>query len=393
MSKNFIALLLSQFASAFADNAALFALIAYIKESGIYKQESATPILQMSFVVAFVILAPLVGKLADSMSKGKILLLGNIIKAIGSTLILLNVNIYVCYSIIGIGAAIYSPAKYGILPEITEHNMLVKSNGLLEGSTIIAILFGSYVGGVLGDINSTYALIAIVIMYISAAAISYRLVSIPAKNNEIKLFSIDTVLSFGKDLCSLVLKDKTRTSLFGTAIFWGVGGVLRMAMITWVATVLMSDKLETSSLLSGCVAIGVVIGAYLSPLLINFNKMHRVFIPGMLIGVMLSIMTFSTTFNSMAVILIGLGIFGGLYVVPLNALLQSEGKSSTGSGQAIAIQNFIENIVSLSFIGIYTYAIKSNIEINTILYILSAITLFCISLLIYPNWKKLNEIK
>jgi len=145
MNKQIYPLLIAQFLSAFADNAILFTVIALMMQSP-DKAGWYFPALQSVFLIAYVALAPWVGWFADNYAKSRVLIIANLIKAVGAGLLFLNVEPLWVYCIVGIGAAIYSPAKYGILPELAGHEFLVKANSWIEGSTILAIISGMVIG-------------------------------------------------------------------------------------------------------------------------------------------------------------------------------------------------------------------------------------------------------
>lgn len=144
LSRGMIAVLCAQFFSAFGDNALLFATLALIKQQ-LYPDWSQ-PILQMAFVATYIVLAPFVGQFADSFAKGRVMMVANGLKLAGALVICFGFNPFLGYSLVGVGAAAYSPAKYGILGEITSGEQLVKANGMMEASTIAAILLGSVAG-------------------------------------------------------------------------------------------------------------------------------------------------------------------------------------------------------------------------------------------------------
>ncbi|MDD5115435.1 MAG: MFS transporter, partial [Methylobacter sp.] len=150
MTKHIYPLLIAQFLSAFADNAILFTVIALVMQSA-QLASWYVPALQSSFLLAFVLLAPWVGGFADHHAKSKVLIIANLIKASGAGLLLLHVEPLLAYGVVGMGAAIYSPAKYGILPELVGHDSLVKANSWIEGSTILAILLGMVIGARVAD--------------------------------------------------------------------------------------------------------------------------------------------------------------------------------------------------------------------------------------------------
>lgn len=148
-SKGMKAVIVAQFLSAFGDNALLFATLALLKAQ--FYPEWSQPILQMVFVGAYILFAPFVGQVADSFAKGRVMMFANGLKLLGAASICFGINPFLGYTLVGVGAAAYSPAKYGILGELTTGSKLVKANGLMEASTIAAILLGSVAGGVLAD--------------------------------------------------------------------------------------------------------------------------------------------------------------------------------------------------------------------------------------------------
>jgi len=168
MNKQIYPLLIAQFLSAFADNAILFTVIAMVMQSA-QLASWYVPALQSAFLVAFVLLAPWVGGFADNHPKSRVLIIGNLIKAAGAGLLLCNVEPLIAYCVVGVGAAIYSPAKYGILPELAGHEFLVKANSWIEGSTILAILLGMMIGAKVADYSITWALIGTIVIFIISA--------------------------------------------------------------------------------------------------------------------------------------------------------------------------------------------------------------------------------
>lgn len=127
-SKGMKAVIVAQFLSAFGDNALLFATLALLKAQ--FYPEWSQPILQMVFVGAYILFAPFVGQVADSFAKGRVMMFANGLKLLGAASICFGINPFLGYTLVGVGAAAYSPAKYGILGELTTGSKLVKANGL-----------------------------------------------------------------------------------------------------------------------------------------------------------------------------------------------------------------------------------------------------------------------
>ncbi len=356
MSKGMMAVIAAQFLSAFGDNALLFATLAVLKQR-VYPDWSQ-PILQMVFVATYIILAPFVGQLADSFAKGRVMMFANGLKLLGALTICVGLDPFLGYSLVGIGAAAYSPAKYGILGELTDGETLVKANGLMESSTIAAILLGSVAGGFLADWNLTGALVACVLAYGLAVAANLLIPKLAAARGGQSWHPKQMSASFF-NACRVLWRDgQTRFSLVGTSMFWGAGVTLRFLLVLWVPVALGITDNKTPTLLNAMVAIGIVIGAIAAAKLVTLKTVGRCMPAGVLIGV--AVVAFSLQHQAINayVLLVIIGMLGGFFVVPLNALLQMRGKESVGAGNAIAVQNLGENTAMLLMLGLYSLAIK-----------------------------------
>lgn len=356
MSKGMMAVIAAQFLSAFGDNALLFATLAVLKQR-VYPDWSQ-PILQMVFVATYIILAPFVGQLADSFAKGRVMMFANGLKLLGALAICVGLDPFLGYSLVGIGAAAYSPAKYGILGELTDGETLVKANGLMESSTIAAILLGSVAGGFLADWNLTGALVACVLAYGLAVAANLLIPKLAAARGGQSWHPKQMSASFF-NACRVLWRDgQTRFSLVGTSMFWGAGVTLRFLLVLWVPVALGITDNKTPTLLNAMVAIGIVIGAIAAAKLVTLKTVGRCMPAGVLIGV--AVVAFSLQHQAINayVLLVIIGMLGGFFVVPLNALLQMRGKESVGAGNAIAVQNLGENTAMLLMLGLYSLAIK-----------------------------------
>ncbi len=370
-------LLSSQFLSALADNAILFIALAILKN--LNYSEQANSLLQQSFVIPYIVLAAIIGFYADNIPKNRILIYGNILKLIGALSLFSGANPFISYAIIGIGATIYSPAKYGILTEIVEHNALVKANGYLEATTIVAILVGVISGGYLADYNIQIGLLVVLSLYGLATLLSFLMPNLaPAKSRleEIKkggnfipnLLKENALLfkNFFKLLGQSFKNENIRVSLLGTSMFWGIGATLRFLLIAWVPYALHITDLKTPANLNGAVAIGIVLGAFLAGKFIKIEQSKRVLPAGILLGLMIPVLVFMNNIYLAVAALLIIGVLGGFFIVPLNALLQEEGHHSFGAGTVIAIQNFMENIFILTMLGIYSGLVSIQLPITTI---------------------------
>ncbi len=364
MSRSMIAVIVAQFLSAFGDNALLFAALALIKQQ-LYPDWSQ-PILQMAFVATYIILAPFVGQFADSFAKGRVMMFANILKLAGAAVICVGLNPFLGYTLVGIGAAAYSPAKYGILGEITEGEQLVKANGLMEGSTIAAILLGSVAGGALADWNVLAALGVCVLTYGLAVVANWFIPKLAAARPG-QSWRLSAMTGTFFRACRILWNDaETRFSLVGTSLFWGAGVTLRFLLVLWVPVALGITDNKTPTLLNAMVAIGIVFGAGAAAKLITLKTVKRCLPAGIAIGVAVVVFTLQTKMLNAYILLVLVGILGGFFVVPLNALLQHLGKASVGAGNAIAVQNLGENTAMLLMLGLYSLAVMAGAPVLAI---------------------------
>ncbi|EFO8270211.1 lysophospholipid transporter LplT [Salmonella enterica] len=354
-SKGMLSVIVAQFLSAFGDNALLFATLALLKAQ--FYPDWSQPVLQMVFVGAYILFAPFVGQIADSFAKGRVMMVANGLKLAGAAGICLGVNPFVGYTLVGIGAAAYSPAKYGILGELTTGDKLVKANGLMEASTIAAILLGSVAGGVLADWHVIAALVACALAYAGAVAANLFIPKLVAARPGQSWRLSAMTRSFFSACVVLWRNGETRFSLVGTGLFWGAGVTLRFLLVLWVPVVLGITDNATPTYLNAMVAVGIVVGAGAAAKLVTLETVSRCMPAGILIGVVVAILSLQHALLPAYALLLLIGMLGGFFVVPLNALLQERGKKSVGAGNAIAVQNLGENSAMLLMLGLYSLAV------------------------------------
>ncbi|MEC5321062.1 lysophospholipid transporter LplT [Brenneria populi subsp. brevivirga] len=364
LSRSMNAVIIAQFFSAFGDNALLFATLALIKV--LVYPDWSQPFLQMGFVAAYIILAPFVGQMADSFAKGRVMMLANGLKLLGALAIFLGGNPFLGYTLVGVGAAAYSPAKYGILGEITHGGQLVKANGLMEASTIAAILTGSVAGGVLADWNLSAALAICAISYGIALGANMLIPRLAAARPGQSWNPARMTRRFFSSCRTLWRDGETRFSLLGTSMFWGAGVTLRFLLVLWVPLALGITDNATPTLLNAMVAVGIVLGAGAAARLVTLKTVQRCLPAGVLIGAAVVIFTLQHSLISAYALLILLGALGGFFIVPLNALLQDRGKESVGAGNAIAVQNLGENAAMLLMLGLYSLVVKLGVSVIAI---------------------------
>jgi LPLT family lysophospholipid transporter-like MFS transporter len=370
MKRGFFTIMSAQFFSSLADNALFVGAVQLLRSSGSPEWQQAA--LVPMFALFYVVLAPFVGAFADAMPKGKVMLISNGIKVVGCLLMLFGTHPLMAYAIVGLGAAAYSPAKYGILTELLPASQLVKANGWIEGLTIASIILGVLLGGQLVGPMISSALLSfdfpfittsidtapeaaigvLIFVYLIAAWFNTR---IPETGVSMRAMP-KNLLSLLPDFwtCNSKLwKDKLgQISLGTTTLFWGVSGNLRYIVLAWAAAALGYSVTQASALV-GVVAIGTAVGAVVASLRMRLEHAMNVIPLGIAMGLLVILLNFINNVWVAAPFLILLGGLGGFLVVPMNALLQHRGHNLMGAGRSIAVQNFNEQACILGLGGFY----------------------------------------
>ncbi|MFM9912594.1 MAG: lysophospholipid transporter LplT [Methylophilaceae bacterium] len=358
MKRGFYTILSAQFLSALADNALLFAAIALLQE--ISAPAWHTPLLQMFFIIAYIVLAPFVGSFADALPKGRVMFISNSIKLVGCLAMWAGLPPLYAYGIVGIGAAAYSPAKYGILTEFLPPELLIKANGWMEGTTVAAIILGAIVGGKLASISPHVALLAIVGLYLAAAGFNLYIPKLAIDHTVAKRNPLYLIRDFWVSFTILWRDEQGQVSLAVTTLFWGAGATMRLVVIAWAAAALNFD-LEHATQLTATVALGIAFGAVFAARYVKLEESVKVLPAGIAMGVLVMSMVFLHDWRSAALVLFLVGALSGYFVVPLNALLQHRGHLLIGAGHSIAVQNFNENIGILLMTALYTLMVRAEL--------------------------------
>jgi len=361
LSLPMVAVLLAQFLSALGDNALLVAAIALVKAQG---EAGLIPLLQEFFVIPYIFLAPFVGPLADTLPKGRVMFLSNACKLAGAGLMFAGANPLAAYGLVGMGAAAYSPAKYGILSQLFGPQKLVKANGMLEASTIVAILLGVVAGGLLADTSLNAAFLGVIGAYTLAAVFNLLIPRLPPEHPLGHFNPLILLGDFAVALKTMLRCADTRFSLIGTSVFWGTGTTLRLMLFAWVPAVLLIADNQMPANLMGVVSVGIVFGAVAAGMLISLEKVNRALLGGILLGPLVLLIAQANSLPLAAVLLVSVGMAGGAFVVPLNALLQERGHHSVGAGRALAVQNLFENGAMLIFVGAYSLCVHWGISVT-----------------------------
>ena len=387
MKRGFFTIMSAQFFSSLADNALFVTAVQLLRSSQAPEWQQAA--LVPMFALFYVVLAPFVGAFADSMPKGRVMLLSNFIKVVGCLFMLFGTHPLMAYAIVGLGAAAYSPAKYGILTELLPASQLVKANGWIEGLTIASIILGVLLGGQLVgpllsplllsfnfplldtgvDSPSKAAISVLILVYFLAAWFNTH---IPHSGVEMRPMPkrLSTLLPDFWRCNARLWRDKLgQISLAATTLIWGVAGNLRFIVLAWAAAALGYSVTQASAL-QGVVAIGMAVGAVVASLRMRLEDGPRVITLGICMGLLIILLIFITNVWVAAPFLILLGALGGFLVVPMNALLQHRGHNLMGAGRSIAVQNFNEQACILG-LGL-AYSLSTGLGLPTF----TAITAF-----------------
>ncbi|MGE4370392.1 MAG: lysophospholipid transporter LplT [Burkholderiaceae bacterium] len=414
MNKGFYLVMIAQALSSVADNALLIAAVALIAD--LQGPDWMAPMMKWWFALAYVVLAAFVGAFADSFPKGKVMFITNAIKIAGCLLMFSYqslglmtghqlVLVFCAYTLVGIGAAAYSPAKYGIVTEMLPPHMLVKGNSWIEGLTVLSIIIGTVVGGVLISPSVSQALLAhpwisqvvdtrveaaifvIGIVYFLAAATNLLIPRTnvhypPQKRNPVAL-----VREFAIYVRVLWHDKLGQISLAVTTLFWGAGATLQFIVIEWGAQHL-GYRLDQASILMGVAALGTIAGSILAGR-VPLKKALSVLPFGVAMGFAVMLMTIVHQTWAVYAVLLLIGAMSGFFVVPMNALLQHRGHVLLSAGHSIAVQNFNEQLNILLMLGIYSLLLWLRLPINAII-IFFGLLVACL-MLVFIRWNRLNH--
>jgi len=395
MKRGFYTIMAAQFFSSLADNALLIAAIQLL--SDLAGPAWLVPMLKFFFTISYVVLAAFVGAFADSMPKGRVMFITNTIKVAGCLMMLFYValtppgapeyfTILAAYAVVGLGAAAYSPAKYGILTELLPSQQLVAANGWIEGLTVGSIILGTVLGGALVSETVSRGLLGLDIPRIDTgidtpgeaaiAIILFGYVVAAIFNLYIPDTGVDHHLPHKNPVylihdfyhcCRLLWKDKLgQISLATTTLFWGAGATLQFIVLEW-ARVALDYPLSKATALQGISAVGIAVGAVAAAKFIPLKKSVDVVSVGIAMGLLVIMMNFVREVWIAVPLMMLIGALAGFFVVPMNALLQHRGHILMGAGHSIAVQNFNENLSILVMLALYATMIRGELSIYAII--------------------------
>jgi MFS family permease len=393
MPKGFFYLISAQFASGLADNALLILGIAFLSEQG-YPGWWA-PLLKFSFTLSYVFLAPLMGPLADAFSKAKLMACMNALKVVGVAFIFTSFHPVLAFAIAGMAASAYAPAKYGLVTETVPAEQLVKANGWLEVTVVMAVILGTACGGLLVasksfawmstlnlsfiellglSLETQYAgpLLSLIVIYIIAGLLN---LGIPSVNIRYVQQSMKPVALFKNFIQSnrILWQDPVgKLSLAVTTLFWGIGAVVQFAVLLWAKEAL-NMPLEQASLLQAVVAFGVIFGAGMAGHYVALQNAYKVLPLGLWLGLSLPALAFSTSLWIAIPLMLITGFAGGMLMVPMNAVLQNRGYTLLTAGRSIAVQGFNENASVMVMLGVYSGLLALELPLQWVMVIMGSV--------------------
>ena len=393
MPKGFFYLISAQFASGLADNALLILGIAFLSEQG-YPGWWA-PLLKFSFTLSYVFLAPLMGPLADAFSKAKLMACMNALKVVGVAFIFTSFHPVLAFAIAGMAASAYAPAKYGLVTETVPAEQLVKANGWLEVTVVMAVILGTACGGLLVasksfawmstlnlsfiellglSLETQYAgpLLSLIVIYSIAGLLNF---GIPSVNIRYVQQSMKPVALFKNFIQSnrILWQDPVgKLSLAVTTLFWGIGAVVQFAVLLWAKEAL-NMPLEQASLLQAVVAFGVIFGAGMAGHYVALQNAYKVLPLGLWLGLSLPALAFSTSLWIAIPLMLITGFAGGMLMVPMNAVLQNRGYILLTAGRSIAVQGFNENASVMVMLGVYSGLLALELPLQWVMVIMGSV--------------------
>ena len=389
MPRAFYLILAVQFISTLADSAFLIVAIARVME--LSAASWLIPVLKISFTLFYVVLAPFVGPLADAFPKGRVMLVSNVLKVAAMLLLLAGADPVVAIGIAGLGAAMYAPAKYGLITELLPPAQLVRANGFFEGATVCAVIFGTVLGGLLvsplmprlqwpsglrlGDLAET-ALVAgmlvLLVLHCISTGLSLAVADSGARYDRHSIHPLQLLRRFAHENRVLWCDPLGGLSMTVTTLLWGVGATLQLIVLRW-ANEALGLPLAQAAYLQGVTAVGVISGAMLASRYVVLERADKVLPLGILIGALVPVMLWVDSVAGAAALLVLVGGLAGYFVVPMNALLQHRGCTLLTAGRSIAVQGFNENGGMLLMLAAYSATIALGVPLRHLVLLFGAL--------------------
>lgn len=385
LPRAFYRLLGVQFVSTLADNAFLIVAIARVIE--LADADWRIPLLKIAFTVFYVLLAPLVGPVSDAFRKGHVMVMANAFKSCAMLFLLAGTDPLWVIAIAGWGAAVYAPAKYGLITELLRPNDLVRANGFFEGTTVCAVILGTALGGFLVSpwmpalvwpaglqwssasavpTLLTAGMAVLLALNVTATVLSMNIADSGARYESHSIHPVELFQRFWRENLLLWRDRMGGVSMAVTTVLWGVGATLQLIVLRWSQEAL-GLSLDQGAYLQGVTAVGVVAGAIAASRAVALSGATRVLPLGIALGAMIPLLLLVKTVVTAAFLLVLVGAMAGFFVVPMNALLQHRGYTLLTAGRSIAVQGFNENAGMLIMLAIYASAIGLNLPLESLI--------------------------
>ena len=402
MPTGFSLLIAAQFSSALADNALLIVTMALLQEQGVPGWWA--PLLKFAFTLSYVVLAPVAGPLADAMPKGRLMAWMNAIKVLGVLGLLVGVHPVLAYAVVGLGAAGYAPAKYGLVTEMVPARQLVVANSWIEISIVCAALLGAVTGGFLVSALVATSVVAtqareallalglpldsalagslglLLCVYGLAAALQLGVPDSGARYARREIHPLALLRDFAASNRLLWRDAEGGLSLGVTTLFWGVGATLQFAVLRWAQESLRLP-LDQAAYLQAMVAVGVVLGAGVAGHRVALHQAVRVLPAGVLLGLLIAAVSLTQRFSVALPLLALVGLVGGVLVVPMNALLQHRGHQLLTAGRSIAVQGYNENLSILVMLAGYAGLLALELPVVPLMGVFGLLIAACMAVL------------
>jgi MFS transporter, LPLT family, lysophospholipid transporter len=402
-------LVAAQFSSGLADHALLIVSVAFLHEQG-YPAWWA-PLLKFAFTWAYVLLAPFVGALADAFPKGALMGWMNGVKVLGLLALVGGAHPVLAFAIIGLGASVYAPAKYGLITETVRPGRLVAANGWLEVTVVLSVLLGTGLGGLLASQGfahhrpwSEWGLFSdwgvpsglhlpfeiILCIFLLAAVLNLGVprspVRTPVRTPCARPSTVGLLAGFRQANRALWQDPLGRLSLAVTTVFWGAGAVLQFAVLRWSEAVL-GLPLHQAAYLQASVALGVVAGATVAARWVSLPRAKAVLPWGIVLGLLVALAAWSPSWEIALPLMLLTGAVGGILVVPMNALLQYRGHRLLSPGRSVAVQGFNENLSVLLMLGLYAALLRLEVPIVALMTAFGLVLAAGMSAITWQAWQ------
>jgi MFS transporter, LPLT family, lysophospholipid transporter len=398
-------LVAAQFCSGLADHALLIVSVAFLHEQG--HPAWWAPLLKFAFTWAYVLLAPFVGVLADAFPKGRLMGWMNGVKLLGLLALVGGGHPVLAFAIIGLGASVYAPAKYGLITETVRPGRLVAANGWLEVTVVLSVLLGTGLGGLLasqglarhglwpewglfsgwGMPSGLHPSFEVVLcLFVLSAVLNLGVPRSPTRKAGMRSATPGLLTGFRQANRALWQDPLGRLSLAVTTVFWGAGAVLQFAVLRW-ADVVLGLPLHQAAYLQASVALGVVAGATVAARWVSLPRAKTVLPWGIALGLLVALAAWSPNWEIALPLMLLTGAVGGILVVPMNALLQYRGHRLLSPGRSVAVQGFNENLSVLLMLGLYAALLRLEVPIVALMTVFGLALASGMSVITWQAWR------